>query len=138
MFLQILQNSQENTCIRLLKRNSGTGIFLWILRNFWEKLFYGKPLGDCFCRSNDWLTSILYKSGTLLAKLFVKSIHTPFFHYFLTIIFFEGKISWPVSPLQYISIVGTQRILTFEVEVALDEWHYNGRSINISKSDHIN
>ena len=24
------------------------GVFLWILRNFWEHLFYWTPLGDCF------------------------------------------------------------------------------------------
>ena len=32
-----------------LKRVSGTGVFLWILRNFWENLFYRTPLGNCFC-----------------------------------------------------------------------------------------
>ena len=30
VFLEISQNSQENTCARA----SGTGVFLWILRNF--------------------------------------------------------------------------------------------------------
>ena len=48
VFLEISQNSQENTCDRVsfliklqawalqfyLKRDSGTGIFLWILWNF--------------------------------------------------------------------------------------------------------
>ena len=48
VLLNILQNSQENTCTRLssliklqgwglqlyLKRDSATGVFLWILRNF--------------------------------------------------------------------------------------------------------
>ena len=39
VFLKILQNSQENTCagirpVTSLKRDSGTGAFLWILRNF--------------------------------------------------------------------------------------------------------
>ena len=32
----------------LLKRDSGTDVFLWILRNFQEHLFYITPLGDCF------------------------------------------------------------------------------------------
>ena len=27
-----------------LKKDSDTGIFLWILRNFWEQLFYRTPL----------------------------------------------------------------------------------------------
>ena len=50
VLFEISQNSQENTFARssFLKRNSGTGVFLWILRNFYEHLFYKKPLGDCF------------------------------------------------------------------------------------------
>ena len=40
VFLAISQNSQENTCarvfflVKLQARDSGTGVFLWILRNF--------------------------------------------------------------------------------------------------------
>ena len=45
VFLEISQNSQENTCARASvlvklhayaywKRDSGTGVFLWILQNF--------------------------------------------------------------------------------------------------------
>ena len=30
------------------KRDSGTGVFLWILQFFQEHLFYWTPLGDCF------------------------------------------------------------------------------------------
>ena len=63
VFLEISKNSQEeNTCTRvsffnkfagatcnfIKKGDSGTGIFLWILRNFWEPPFYKTPLGDCF------------------------------------------------------------------------------------------
>ena len=32
---------------RYRKRDSGTGVFLWILQNFQEHLFYRTPLGDC-------------------------------------------------------------------------------------------
>ena len=32
----------------LLKKDSGTGCFLWILGNFWEHFFYRIPPGDCF------------------------------------------------------------------------------------------
>ena len=32
----------------LLKKDTGTGVFLWILRNFKEHLFYKTPPGDCF------------------------------------------------------------------------------------------
>ena len=34
VFLEISQNLPENTCATLLKRDSGTGFFLWILWNF--------------------------------------------------------------------------------------------------------
>ena len=58
VFLKISQNLQENTCttvsflIKLQasdlqlyqKRDSGTGVFLWILQNFQEHLFYRTPL----------------------------------------------------------------------------------------------
>ena len=55
MFLKISQNSLKNTCARvslliklqasaciffLKKSDSGTGVFLWILQNFQDYLFY--------------------------------------------------------------------------------------------------
>ena len=42
LFLEISQNSQENTCARnyFLKRVSGKGVFLWILRNLESKNFF--------------------------------------------------------------------------------------------------
>ena len=61
-FLKISQKFTENTCARvsfliklkepeacnfIKKRNSGTGVFLWILRNFKEHL-YRTPPNDCF------------------------------------------------------------------------------------------
>ena len=44
VFLEISHNSQESTCARvssvnLSKRDSGIGLFLWILQNFREHLF---------------------------------------------------------------------------------------------------
>ena len=62
VFLKISQNSQENSSVRVSffiklqasglqrykKRNSGIGVFLWILRNFQGHLFYRTPLDDCF------------------------------------------------------------------------------------------
>ena len=48
VFLEISQNSQENTCDRayfLIKLQVlGKSVFLWILRNFYEHLFYRAPL----------------------------------------------------------------------------------------------
>ena len=49
MFLEISQNSQENTCAcNFIKKGTDTGVFLWILRNFSEQLFYRTHPGDCF------------------------------------------------------------------------------------------
>ena len=49
VLLEISQNSQKNNSARdsrpeacnFVKKVSGTGVFLWISRNFWEHLFYG-------------------------------------------------------------------------------------------------
>ena len=62
MLLEISQNSQESTCARASflmkmqasglqlysKRDSDTGVFLWILWNFLEHLFHRTPLGNSF------------------------------------------------------------------------------------------
>ena len=50
MFLEISQNSPEDTCARVsfLIKLQVTGVFLWILQNFYEHLFYRTPLDDCF------------------------------------------------------------------------------------------
>ena len=67
IFLEISQNSQENTCPRdsfliklqasglqlYLKRVSGTDVFPWILRNFQEHLFLQNISGGCF-----WLETV--------------------------------------------------------------------------------
>ena len=78
MFLEISQNSQENTCVRAsfliklqalglqlyYKRDSDTGVFLWILRNFWEHLFYRTSPEDCFwnCKYDYILLSHIFFS----------------------------------------------------------------------------
>ena len=45
----------------LLKRDSRTGDFLWILRNSQEHLFYRKPAHDCFWKWFRRIFSILTK-----------------------------------------------------------------------------
>ena len=45
----ILDRSSHRGPATLLKRDSGTGVFPWILRNFQYHLFYRTPPGDCFC-----------------------------------------------------------------------------------------
>ena len=60
VFLEILQNS---------KRDSVTVVFLWILQNFEEDLFYRTPLDDCFS-----LTQVFFA-----CEFFEKFLRTPFF-----------------------------------------------------------
>ena len=43
---------QAEVCNFINKRNSSTGIFLWILRNFLITSFDRTYLGDCFCWLN--------------------------------------------------------------------------------------
>ena len=64
VFLEISQYSQENTCSRvsfllklqpracnsLLKKDSGTGVFRWFLRNFSEHLFLQSTSSGCFSK----------------------------------------------------------------------------------------
>ena len=61
LFLKTLQYSQENTCdggsfsvkmqdfgpVTLLKRDSNTGVFLWILQNFQEHLSWKTSVNGC-------------------------------------------------------------------------------------------
>ena len=39
---------QVEACNFIKKKDSGTGVFLWTLRNFSEQLSYRTPLYDCF------------------------------------------------------------------------------------------
>ena len=53
VFLKISENSQENTCSRVsflikLQGDSGTGVLLRILRNFYEHLFLQNASSGCF------------------------------------------------------------------------------------------
>ena len=87
MFLEISQNSQEHTCARvsfLIRlqdeawRDSGKGVFLWILRNFKEQLFYRTPLTttsgkQCFLRLYQWNIGTKWCKKKLLL-LCVKSV----------------------------------------------------------------
>ena len=90
--LEISQNSQENTCARatfiikllnfIKKKDSGKGVFPWILWKFKEHLFNRTPLDDCLkreffsyqtmnCRTVVFLLKKIYSS--LLTHLF--SLH---------------------------------------------------------------
>ena len=56
------------------KKETGTGVFLWIFLNFYEHLFYRIPLGDCF-----WLLTdrnlkkfIVYRTLMIFFKVLPK------------------------------------------------------------------
>ena len=44
----------------LFKKDSGTDVFLWILQNFKEHVFYITPLGDCFSVSQETVLNIQF------------------------------------------------------------------------------
>ena len=62
VFLKISEHSQENTCAGVsfaLKRDSDTGVFLWIFQNFKEHLFW-RNVQTAACRDIAVLT-LFYK-----------------------------------------------------------------------------
>ena len=58
VFLEISQNSEESTrawkrktqenTYNFIRKDFGTGVFLWVLRNFLERLFLQNTSGGCF------------------------------------------------------------------------------------------
>ena len=48
LFFNKLAGLSPATLLKERKRDSGTGVFLWILWNFYEHLFHRTPLDDCF------------------------------------------------------------------------------------------
>ena len=46
------------------ERDSNTGVFLWIFRNFWKHLFYRTPPEDCFFNVLN-TRGVLYKKSVL-------------------------------------------------------------------------
>ena len=81
--LEISQNSHENTCARVsfliklqawglqiyLKRDSGTGVFLWIFQNFWEHLFLKNSSGSCFLELRHLRFSLVEQFQLRLARI---------------------------------------------------------------------
>ena len=60
----VLRNSGQQL---YQKSDSGTGVFLWILRNCSEHLFYWTPLGDDFC--NGELAQLLTNNWSIIPAL---------------------------------------------------------------------
>ena len=49
LFLKIMQYSQESCrSATLLKADSNTDVFLWILQNYWEHFFRRRSANGCF------------------------------------------------------------------------------------------
>ena len=48
--------------VNLLKRDSNTGVFLWILRNFYKHLFLQNTFGNCFWKEKFSSLQSLHKS----------------------------------------------------------------------------
>ena len=58
---------RAQACNFIKKRVSGTGVFLWIFRNFQEHHFYWTPLDDCFrLFQNPFSWLLVYHFTTLL------------------------------------------------------------------------
>ena len=82
--LEISQNSQENTFVRVTfliklqawdlqlykKSDSGTGVFLWILRNFWAHPFYRTPPDDCFLQLDFEIVESSFRSTQYYVLVF--------------------------------------------------------------------
>ena len=83
-------------------KDSGTGVFLWILQNFYEHLFYRRPPGKCFCpyQNNDFtgrIDPVVWRwSNNFYKVVFMKKL---FYCYdtWVVFIFFQyiGKIWKP-------------------------------------------
>ena len=84
VFLKISQNSQGNTCVRvsfLIKlQASGTGFFLWVLRNVKKHLFYRTPADDLFWISNKKKCTLIWFGGEVMVNLFFIKYTYPKFH----------------------------------------------------------
>ena len=77
-----------------LKRDSSTGIFMWILCSFSKNIIYRISLDNCFCRfrcSNQFFFSF---DNCNYGSLFRKGIKI-FFFYFLW--WFIQKLTWMLS-----------------------------------------
>ena len=124
VFLEILQNSQENTCTRISfnkvagwglqlyeKRGSSTDVFPWILRNFCEHLFYRTPLGNCFWQEQADTKVVLY------AKLLLEQIS-------------DIKTNWsPCADIDFFTLA-ILLIWRFKKQVILDDGLRENRKKN--------
>ena len=59
---------EAEACNFIKKRDSETGVFLWILQNFWEHLFLQNTSGDCFCTSPQKHPQIDFNTENSLKK----------------------------------------------------------------------
>ena len=93
LFIIKLQGSRSAA---LLKRDSNTGAFLWILRNFWKHLVYRTPPGGCFWMQCHWS---FFGSQTRFGSCAVSYCSPLFFKVFL---YFNWNYSIPKGRKSYL------------------------------------
>ena len=106
MFLEISQNSQKNTGARASfliklqasalqlywKRDSSTGVFLWILWDFYDQLFLQNSSGGCFCfLSVSLLLPVRFTLSYLPPPLFYSEVLILFLILYLGALFYKKK-----------------------------------------------
>ena len=101
VFLEISQNSQENTCARvpffIKKRDSGKGVFLWIFRIFQEHLFYRTPPDGCFWKKFlFWNYVLLLGTYCQVLRNWGGVLHSTLWKFILNYVYFF-KLIWKFS-----------------------------------------
>ena len=106
MFLEISQNSQKNTGARASfliklqasglqlywKRDSSTGVSLWILWDFYDQLFLQNSSGGCFCfLSVSLLLPVRFTLSYLPPPLFYSEVLILFLILYLGALFYKKK-----------------------------------------------
>ena len=118
-----------------LKRDSVTDVFLWILRNFQQYVFYRTPSGDSFCWFKTWQKLLK------VSKWYFRSKWLSFRHYWLNLkqlvlhlsawkmIFCQNKLTvtkkfFPQSLINPSLIQNPWQILTLDAAWKLVTCHY--------------
>ena len=110
-FLKILQYSQESTCVEglrsetLLKINSNTGVFLRILRNFQENLFWRTFANGCFWKV---FLKINVSTGIGFLEWKIQKLSEPNaarLHVYLKVALVTGAFLWVLEIFQNTSFV---------------------------------
>ena len=93
----------------LLKKDSRTSIFLWVLRNFLEHLFYGTPPGYCFFTHRENLCSTQFSTKTAGWLSRIKRVHM-----LEKCVSSNSKNKWLLLPGSFTAKCGLVFVLTLE------------------------